>query len=233
MIAGAWLVLILAQVGGAAAMFHHHALIEDGPPLWAATLLFLGAWLVMVVAMMLPASLPTVRVIESAAVSSIRSRHVGVTFLVTFGLVWATFGVLAFLGDVVLHAIVDATPWLDARPWLIEAGVLVLAGGYQWMPLKRRSLAACRHPADPWLTEMRAEQGVLRAAIDHAVACLASSWALMLLMFAEGFANLWWMVGLTAVMVYETNGQHGPRAAQAAGVVLLLAALTVVIGSLA
>jgi predicted metal-binding membrane protein len=28
-------------------------------------------------------------------------------------------------------------------------------------------------------------------------------------MFAEGFANLWWMIALTALMVYETAGRHG------------------------
>ncbi len=53
----------------------------------------------------------------------------------------------------------------------------------------------------------------------------------MLLMFAEGFANLWWMVALTAVMVYETTGRHGQRAAAAAGVVLILAALTALSGN--
>ena len=44
----------------------------------------------------------------------------------------------------------------------------------------------------------------------------------MLLMFAEGFANLWWMVALTAVMVYEATGRFGQRAAVAVGVGLLV-----------
>ena len=39
----------------------------------------------------------------------------------------------------------------------------------------------------------------------------------MLLMFAEGFANLWWMVGLTGLMTYEAAGRHGQRAARAVG----------------
>jgi len=46
----------------------------------------------------------------------------------------------------------------------------------------------------------------------------------MLLMFAEGFANLWWMVALTAVMVYEATGRFGQRAAVVVGLALLVAA---------
>ena len=46
-------------------------------------------------------------------------------------------------------------------------------------------------------------------------------------MFAEGFANLWWMAALTAMMTYETSGRHGQRAASLVGIILLLAALTV------
>ena len=45
------------------------------------------------------------------------------------------------------------------------------------------------------------------------LACFGSSWALMLLMFGEGFGNLWWMGALTGVMVYETGGRHGQRPA--------------------
>ena len=54
---------------------------------------------------------------------------------------------------------------------------------------------------------------------------------MMLLMFAEGFASIGWMVALTAVMVYETIGRHGQWAASAAGVALILAALTVLPGA--
>ena len=41
--------------------------------------------------------------------------------------------------------------------------------------------------------------------------CLGCCWALMLVMFAAGVAVLWWMAALTAVMVYEKTGRHGPR----------------------
>ncbi|OGO53835.1 MAG: hypothetical protein A2Z32_13995 [Chloroflexi bacterium RBG_16_69_14] len=169
---------------------------------------------------------------EAAIDRLAQPRRARATFLGAFALVWTAFGLVAFLGDDVLHHVVDATPWLAARPWLVEAGVLALAGAYQFAPLKRRSLVACRHPLGLLPTHGASRRGSFTLGLDHGLACLGSSWALMLLMFAEGFANLWWMVALTAVMVYETSGRHGQRAASAAGVVLLLAGLVVMSGPL-
>jgi predicted metal-binding membrane protein len=53
----------------------------------------------------------------------------------------------------------------------------------------------------------------------------------MILMFAEGFANLEWMAALTVVMVYEAAGRHGPRAASAIGLFLLALAAIVLLTS--
>jgi predicted metal-binding membrane protein len=49
----------------------------------------------------------------------------------------------------------------------------------------------------------------------------------MLLMFAAGVANLWWMAGLTALMVYEKTGRRGRRAVPVAGIALLACAALV------
>lgn len=232
LIAGAWLVAVVAQTTGDAGLLHHHALIEGGPPLWLAVPIFLVGWQVMIAAMMLPASLPTIRVVDAAIDGLARPRRSRAAFLGAFALAWTAFGLLAFLGDVVLHHVVDATPWLADRPWLIEASVLALAGAYQFAPHKRRSLVACRHPLGLLSTHGASARRPFTLGLDHGLACLGSSWALMLLMFAEGFANLWWMVALAAVMVYETSGRHGQRAASAVGIALILVALTTVAGSM-
>ena len=65
--------------------------------------------------------------------------------------------------------------------------------------------------------------------IDHAIACLASSAALMLVMVAEGYANLWWMLALTAVMVYEVIGRFGQRATMIVGLLLLAQAASILL----
>lgn len=227
-IGGAWLLAVVAQATGNAALLHHHALIEGGPPLWIATPIFLLAWQVMIAAMMLPASVPAIRVFNLGTVVASRPRRDLAAFLGSFAVVWTIFGLLAFMGDVVLHHIVDATPWLAARPWLIESSVVAFAGVYQLTPIKRLSLVACRHPlsAGPAAPSGRRP---FQLGLDHGLACLGSSGALMLLMFAEGFANLWWMVALTAVMVYEATGRFGQRAAVAVGVALLVFAAAILV----
>ena len=235
LVIGAWVVIGAAQATGTAALLHHHALIEAGPPLWLAIPAFLVAWQVMVMAMMLPASLPTIRVVGAIAGRHAHARYARVGFLAGFAPIWAAFGLLAFLGDLVLHHVVDATPWLATRSFLIEAGILAIAGAWQFTPAKRRNLLACRDPHELAAAAAPEVRGQARLGFRHGLTCLGSSWALMLLMFGEGFANLWWMVALTALMVYETTGRRGQRAASAAGAVLLIAAWTAVVlpGSIA
>jgi predicted metal-binding membrane protein len=225
-IGGAWLVFVIAQVSGDAAALHHHALIEGQAPIAIAIATFLIAWLIMVVAMMWPASLHAADAFTHGNPDRERSTLVVAIFLGASAIAWLGFGLTAFIGDVGVHRVVDATPWLSSRPWLIEAGVLATAGAYQFLPLKRRYLAACRRPGDRTMFSGLFGPGAIRAGLRHGLDCLGSAWALMLVMFASGFASLWLMAALTLLMVYEAIGRHGERAASVAGVVLVLAALT-------
>jgi predicted metal-binding membrane protein len=227
-IAGAWIVIAMAQASGNAAALHHHALIGGDSPAAIAIPTFLIAWQVMVVAMMWPASLHAVDAFRRGSPNLVRPRQAVATFLGSSAIVWAGFGLAAFVGDVAVHHIAEETPWLGSRPWLIEASVLATAGGYQFLPLKRRFLAACRRPRDRVVSAGLGRPDAIRSGLRHGLDCLGSSWALMLVMFAGGFASPWPMLALTLLMVYEASGQHGERAAKAAGVALLLAALTVV-----
>ena len=225
-IGAGWLVAVTAQLSGQAGLLHHHHLVGDvALPLGLAAFAFLGSWQVMIAGMMLPASLPAIRAFATG-----RASVVG--FLLAYVMAWTAFGLVAFFGDARLHATVQATPWLAQRPWLIEAAVLVVAGAYQFLPWKRRGLAACRHPAARVSGDGAGDDG-FAAGFRHAADCLASSWALMLLMFAAGFANLAWMAILAAVMAYEAAGRHGQRVASAFGLALLALAVAVVWSGLA
>jgi len=222
-----WLVSVASQVTGTAGLLHHHALIEDGPPLWMAVPLFLLGWQVMLAGMMLPASVPAIDAL-AARLRGVAGLRTPLGLLVGFAAVWSAFGLFAFIGDFVLHHIVDATPWLAQRPWLIEGGVLALAGAYQLSPFKRRSLDACRHPAHLVARTAKGDAMSFQLGVRHGLDCIGSSWALMLLMFAEGFANLAWMMGLTVVMVVETTRGYGVRFASAVGVVLLILSMATI-----
>jgi predicted metal-binding membrane protein len=226
-IGAAWTLAVVAELTGRAGALHHDTLIEKGPSLWAGLLLFLVAWQAMVAAMMLPSTLPLMRLYGAVSEKQAHPGRARAAFLGGYAAVWTAFGTAAFLGDVVVHATVDAVPWLSERPWLVAGGVLALAGAFQFSDLKDRCLSKCRHPGPYLLSGYRRGAGAgFRLGSEHGLFCLGCCWALMLVMFAAGVAVLWWMAALTAVMVYEKTGRHGRALTPAVGVALLgLAAL--------
>jgi predicted metal-binding membrane protein len=217
-IALAWAVALAAESSGTASALHHDSLLEGGPPRWAALVLFLVSWQVMTAAMMLPSSLPLVRLFWA---TSGRRDALG-AFLGGYALVWSLFGLLAFASDGIVHALVAALPALEERPWLIAGGVLVTAGVFQFTSLKDACLKECRHPSSFLLRKYRRGTGAaFRLGRDHGVFCLGCCWALMLVMFAAGFANLAWMAVLAAVTAYEKIGRHGRKLTPVVGVALV------------
>ena len=227
-IAVAWALAAGAEISGRGSALHHDALIEGRMPYALALVLFLVAWQAMVAAMMVPSTLPLVRLFAAASAGQPRSRAALAGFLGGYALVWTAFGWLAFVGDTMVHATVDHTPWLQQHEWLIAGGTLALAGAFQFTALKDRCLDVCRHPGAFLLRHYeRGLGGAFRLGRRHGLFCLGCCWALMLLMFAAGVANLWWMAGLTALMVYEKTGRRGRRAVPVAGIALLACAALV------
>jgi predicted metal-binding membrane protein len=229
-IGAAWAVALAAEASGSAAALHHDALLEGGPGFGPALLLFLVAWQVMVGAMMLPSSLPLVRMFSAASVGAPERGRSLAAFLGGYALVWSAFGALAFGGDAALHAGVAASPWLADHDWAIAPSVLLLAGAFQFSSLKDACLRACRHPASFLHRHYRrGPRGGLMLGARHAVFCVGCCWALMLVMFAAGAANLIWMAALTALMVHEKTRPAGDRAVPLTGVVLLAAGSTLLL----
>lgn len=221
-IAGAWALAIAAQATGNAGRLHHDTLIEHGPALWVALPLALLAWQAMTAAMMLPSSLPLVRMFAHVSSRQPRPRAAMVAFVGGYALVWTAFGAFAFLGDVAVHRAVDASPWVRDRDWLIGPGVLALAGAFQFSSLKDACLRQCRHPSAFILRFYeRGVGGGFRLGARHGAFCVGCCWALMLVLFAVGVANIVWMAVLTAVMVHEKTRPLGGRTVPVTGSALL------------
>jgi hypothetical protein len=143
-------------------------------------------------------------------------------FLAGYAAVWTAFGAVAFLGDIGLHELVHRWPWLEAHPQVIAGSVLMLAGEFQFSKLKDRCLSECRHPASFLLQHYgRGVGAAFRLGRAHGLFCLGCCWALMLVGFAAGVANLWWMAVLTAVMVFEKSGRGGDRGVVPIGIALI------------
>ncbi len=107
---------------------------------------FLGMWVVMMVAMMLPSLVPMLLRYREAVDGRGETRVGGLTALVAVGyfFVWTVFGMAAFPLGVALAAIEMQQPAL-ARAVPIAVGVVVLiAGSLQFTAWKARHLACCR-----------------------------------------------------------------------------------------
>jgi len=186
--AAAW----AALVAGAVHTSHDDVLGSGHTPDLAALVALLGGWQVMVVAMMLP---PEIAAASGALGRSARRDWAASSALVaTMGAVWTGFAIIALTGDAVLHRLVDSWPRLAG---LIAPLVLAGAGVFQRSAIRKRLLAGARDPSrPPW---------------RHAVCCLGSCWALMLVTLAIGIENLLWMGALTAVMTVERAARPGPE----------------------
>lgn len=221
-IVAAWALALAAEVTGSGNELHHGQLVEGRLPLAASALVFLVAWQAMTASMMLPSSLPLVRLFFRVASPQPSAALAKAAFVGGYVAVWSAFGAVAFVGDVAIHRVVHASPWLGPRPWLIAGLTLMLAGAFQFSGMKQRCLSRCRHPAAFLLPRYRrGAAAAFRLGREHGLFCLGCCWALMLVGFAAGLANLWWMAALAAVMVVEKATRFGDRIVAPVGAALL------------
>jgi predicted metal-binding membrane protein len=181
-------------------------------------------WTLMIVAMMLPSSIPLLQTFETVTSTRADRRRLAGLLVAGYLSVWMGFGVFAHVGDLLLHRAVDGAGWLQGHEWVIGAAVIMLAGLYQLLPLKERCLSKCRSPfslvAEHWRGQREHRQSFLLG-VHHGVFCVGCCWPLMLLMFVVGVGNLGWMLVLTAVMVAEKTLSWGALMSRPLGLVLV------------
>jgi predicted metal-binding membrane protein len=227
--AAAWLALWLWE-GSPYGHYLHH---DGRGPLPLEASLFAIGWLLMIVAMMLPSSVPLVM---TFAVLVRRRRHPGQLvglLLLGYLVVWGAFGLAAWIGDRGIHAAVDAVPWLADHPQVIIATTLAVAGLWQFSPLRDRCLDACRSPLGFVMNRWRGvseEREALAIGLSHGAFCVGCCWSLMLVMFGVGLGSFSAMLALGAFTAIEKNLPIGRRLARPIGVGLILAGLAVLSG---
>jgi predicted metal-binding membrane protein len=196
---------------------------------------FLGMWVVMMVAMMLPSLVPMLwryrqaigRTASSAPTSPVELRRGRLTALVGVGyfFVWTVFGMAAFPLGVALATIEMQQPALS-RAVPIAAGVVVLiAGSLQLTAWKARHLACCRQAPGRGRT-LPADAGTawrhgLRLGL-HCSQCCAGLIAILLIV---GVMDLRAMAVVAAAITSERLAPAGARIARGIGVVVVGAGL--------
>jgi predicted metal-binding membrane protein len=191
---------------------------------------FLGMWVVMMVAMMLPSLVPTLWRFRQAVGRTGETRLGRLTALVGVGyfFIWAMFGVAAFLLGIALAALEMHQPAL-ARTVPIAVGVVVLiAGSLQLTAWKARHLACCREVPGCGFT-LRADAGTawrhgLRLGL-HCSQCCAGLIAILLVI---GVMDLRAMAVVAAAITVERLVAAGERVARAIGAVVVAAGLSLV-----
>ena len=216
--AAAWGLLVWQQASTGMAM--------NTPTMGLRAPLFLAVWIAMMVAMMFPAAAPMILTFHQLQAAK-RTR--GETFVSTwvfvaaYLLVWAVSGVAAFAAASGAEALSKRADLSGATAARIGGAMLVLAGVYQFSPLKNLCLAKCRSPLAFIMTSWRdGTAGALRMGLTHGFYCLGCCWLLFVVLFPLGIMNVAAMAVVTALIFAEKALPGGERIAKAAGLALVL-----------
>ncbi|CAA9454576.1 MAG: Probable transmembrane protein [uncultured Rubrobacteraceae bacterium] len=182
-------------------------------------------WAVMMVAMMTPSAAPMILLF--AGVNRRRREQQAPyvptsVFLLGYLVVWAAFSVLATAAQWGLHAASLLSPMMVSTTPVLGGVLLLVAGIYQWTPLKHACLSKCRSPLGFVLNEWREGRwGAFLMGLKHGSYCTGCCWSLMALLFVAGVMNLLWVAAIAGFILLEKVAPAGQRMAQAAGVLMV------------
>ncbi len=195
-------------------------------------LLLYVMWAVMMVAMMVPSAAPMV-----LAFLSLNQRRraasrafvpVGI-FLAGYLAVWAAYSAVATLAQWRLHAAALLSPQMAATSPLLSGGLLIVAGVFQWTPLKRACLKGCRSPLTFLMSEWReGAGGAFVMGLRHGAYCIGCCWVLMALLFVAGVMNLLWVAVIALFVMVEKLLAKGDLVGRACGIVMVIAGVAVI-----
>jgi predicted metal-binding membrane protein len=192
--------------------------MDAGPGMDLGSLgFYLGVWVTMTAAMMLPSVAPTTLAYTQVS----RRARAGTTFFLAGYLVaWSGYGLVAYAVYRALRAAAPAFLRWDSGGRYVAGAALAAAGLYELTPLKSVCLRHCRAPLHFVLGRWRpGSLGALRMGTEHGAFCVGCCFGLMLVLFVLGLMSLVWMA-LVAVVVFAQKvlplGDRLPRVVAAA-----------------
>jgi predicted metal-binding membrane protein len=187
--------------------------------------LTLAMWWVMMLEMMVPSATPMVLTFATLNRSKRRRGQDFVptsVFLLGYLIAWGLFSVFATLAQWALDRVALLSPTLSVTNPVLGGTLVVLAGLYQFAPLKQACLRNCRSPFAFVLNHWRdGRLGALRMGVEHGAYCLGCCWILMALLFVVGVMNLLWVAGLAAFVFAEKLLPGGAWIGRISGGVML------------
>lgn len=182
-------------------------------------------WSVMMAAMMLPSLVPALLlyggICRSDRAGGSPALRVNAFALGYLG-AWMGFSVAATALQWALTVHNRLNGMMELGDSRVSAAALMLAGLFQWTPLKNTCLAGCRSPAGFFSEHWRAGVGGgLSLGLHYGLFCLGCCWALMLVLFVGGVMNLICIALLTALVLLEKAAPWGRNASRGVGVLLI------------
>jgi predicted metal-binding membrane protein len=203
-----------------------------------AALVFVGMWLAMMVAMMLPSTLPMLLLYRRTLLSR-RARHPDSlmwTAAAGYFLVWSIFGAAVYVLGMAFARSSMISPAISRAMPLLSGGALILAGTYQLTGWKFACLQHCRNPivALGHYQRGRSQRESMRAfrlGVHHGAFCTGCCWALMLIQLTLGVMNVTAMVAVAAIIAFEKLIPRGASVARLVGIAAIAGGLIVIAGS--
>ncbi|HWP48170.1 MAG TPA: DUF2182 domain-containing protein [Candidatus Limnocylindrales bacterium] len=223
----AWLITVSMKMPGGITMIGSAGSPDSMSRNWPTFVAFLFMWLSMMVAMMFPSAAPMI-LLFSRLVRQRKSQGQAFVptwvFVAGYLVIWTAFGVIAYFVIWIVQS--GSTRISDGyllQPIRVGQGILlILAGLYQFSPLKTACLRHCQSPlgfiAQHWREGIA---GALRMGLYHGAYCLGCCWGLMLVLFAVGLMNLTAMGLLTLIIFIEKVSRYGMILGRIVGVGLV------------
>lgn len=200
----------------------------------AQFLALIAMWFLMAVATMLPSAAPMIRTYcEIADTARIKGEPVAHPLILVSGYLctWLVASAGFAMLTLAVHAFASSGRLLDPVAGFAAAAALLVAGLYQFSSLKQACLTKCRNPFATLFSNWSAEPSrIFRLGLEQGLWCLGCCWALMLVMFAVGTMNVFWMalIGLFTLIEKQTTGRLPTRVA---GAILLVWAVALLVVS--
>jgi predicted metal-binding membrane protein len=188
-------------------------------------LLFL-MWFVMMIAMMTPSVAPLILIFAMVNRKRKQQQNPFVPsgyFLAGYFLVWAAFSLLATILQWFLQQISLLNPDMETTDKILGGSIIIIAGVFQFTPLKKRCLHYCRTPVDfvhrNW---KEGKTGAIKMGIENGIFCLGCCWVLMTLLFVAGIMNLLWIALITLFILVEKMIPYSKPVSFIAGALLVV-----------
>ncbi len=186
---------------------------------------FIGIWVTMMAAMMLPSVAPMVLLFARVSRDQAKRGKAVVPawmFVAGYLAVWTVVGLAVY--GLYRAFVAVGTGWLawDRAGPYVTCSALVAAGVYQLTPLKDVCLRHCRSPLHFLFHGWRGGRlGAVRMGIEHGTYCLGCCAGLMLALLALGVMSLFWMAVIGVVILVEKLAPGRERLTRGFAVVLV------------